>query len=203
MASFYVGSDKADASILAGALNALKGRPSLKDYNELAQLVNELKDVTESRPIPYNIFVNEEERISYEKGEIFQGSCVVDNDRIFARNPKHVQGLAVARLNGRLEKHLFVAEITVSRKGDLYIRWDARSAVGEYAHIAIRLAEFGHLWRVRQCMYCDKWFVAERKKKRFCSDACVKLDWQGSETGKMSRREYMRKYMQKYRRESV
>jgi hypothetical protein len=47
---------------------------------------------------------------------------------------------------------------------------------------------------VRQCETCEKWFIATRKKSRFCSTLC-RVKWHAhTEEGKRKRAAYMQQY---------
>jgi hypothetical protein len=195
--------DKRDAQDIAGVvMHALNSGRKRAELAELVPIVKDLNDLATGRAIGYNEFIDQEEKGRFQKRFGNHYSLVMDG-RIFASDRKDVPELAVARLNARLEKYLYLPEIRYFRKGKLNVNWGTTSAIGEFVHLILELAERGLLVRVRVCERCGNWFYAKQDRTRFCRKMCAKLHWQSSATAKARRRKYNRKYMRKYRKKQA
>jgi hypothetical protein len=197
--------DKRDAEDLAATLNFGK-RKKPERYAELVPIIQDLNNLATGSAIGYNDFPDQEEKKRFEKHFGKDYSLVIggkDGDlRIFASDRKYVPELAVSRLNARLEKYSYLAEVGF-RKGKLNVNWRTTSTTGSLFHEILELAERGLLVRVRLCERCGDWFYAKQDRTRFCKKTCAKLHWQSSETAKANRRKYIRKYMRKYRKKQA
>jgi hypothetical protein len=75
--------------------------------------------------------------------------------------------------------------------------WNAgNSAASEAVLQIVLLGQEGLLWRVRQCLACERWFYARFSHQHYCGTRCQ----QGHYKRSPEWREHRRKYMQKYRR---
>jgi hypothetical protein len=191
--------DAIDAESFAHGLNEAKKSKSNR-YAEMVRIVRDLNDLAAGRAISHNLFRDQKHKRQIERHFGKKYSLVIDED-IFASDPKDVPKLAIARLNHRLEKYTYRAEINEGlRENELCIEWKRGSPGSPAVYLVLRLAESGLLARVRQCERCGDWFFAKRSIARFCKKTCAKLHWNASEAGRSERRKYMRTYMQKYRK---
>jgi hypothetical protein len=203
----YGGEDKRAAQDLAEFLNSGK-RKRPERYADLVPIIQDLNNLATGRAIGYNNFLDQEEKTRFKKtfGSENNYSLVVQGKdgslRIFVSDPKYVPELAVKRLNTRLEKYSYLAEVAF-RKGKLNVNWRTTGTSGSLVHEVLELAERGLLVRVRLCERCGDWFYAKQNRTRFCTKTCAKLHWQSSETAKAKRRKYIRKYMRKYRKKQA
>lgn len=192
--------DKRDADILAVMLNGLRVRFPRK-YARLARIMDEFDAITFDKPIDYNQFSDEQERLWFESNP---RSMLIDNELIFATDREKARALAVDRLNGRLEKYRCYPVVDIRLrghwKGRWSVQWESPKSEADVVHRIVQLVESDLLKRVRQCQQCGDWFYASRSKKRFCKKACSKQHWNTSPDGKASRRPYMREYMKKRRK---
>lgn len=195
--------DGAFGEVLAGLLNGLKPRFP-KQFARCVQLIREFDVIANGKPIPHNLFRDDDERAKFQSRKI-RTAYVADGEMIFAADPREVPALAIMRLNGRLEKYrtypVVDLELKGRRKGSWTVKWESPSHEGTIAYLIVRLAESGLLERVRECKHCTKWYFASRINKLFCKPACTKLHWQTGGAGKESRRLYMKVYMRKRRKE--
>ena len=198
----YSVEDKRAAKDLAAGLNLVRRKRPVR-YAELVLIIEDLNSIATRKPIAHNIFRDKLEKTVFKKTFSRPFALVVDSDRIFASNPKYVPGLAIRRLNARLEQYSYSAEVELSRKGKFTVNWRTTSASGSRVHEILELAKRGLLVRVRQCEQCGDWFYAKQDRTRFCKKACAKLHWQSSEVGRAKRRKYIRKYMRKYRKKQA
>jgi hypothetical protein len=82
------------------------------------------------------------------------------------------------------------------------LEWRPQSDFARYLYPVIRLAEYGQIIRVRRCLVCKKWFVATRRLDQSCCKlACQKKRYDHSPEGKRVKREYMKVYMARRRKE--
>ena len=58
----------------------------------------------------------------------------------------------------------------------------------------LRLASYGFLDRLRQCLTCQKWLYAHPSHKKFCNSACQLKYFSATPRQKEKRAEYMRDY---------
>jgi hypothetical protein len=58
----------------------------------------------------------------------------------------------------------------------------------------LRLASYGFLDRIRECLTCQKWLYAHPSHKKFCSSACQLKYFASSPRQKEKRAVYMRRY---------
>src|SRR5262249_2111031 len=65
----------------------------------------------------------------------------------------------------------------------------------------LRLASYGFLDRVRQCLTCQKWLYAIPAHKKFCNKECQLKYFGGTPQQKEKRAAYMREYRRKQREE--
>ena len=195
--------DGAFGKVLAGLLNGFKPRYS-KQYARCVRLIREFDLIASGKPIPHNLFRNPNEREEFLSRKI-RTAYVVNGETILATDPRDVPGLAIMRLNGRLEKYraypVVNFELKGRRKGSCTVKWESPSHEGTIAYLIVRLAESGLLWRVRECNHCSDWYFANRSNKKFCKPACSKLYWQTGGAGRERRRPYMKEYMRKVRKE--
>jgi hypothetical protein len=63
------------------------------------------------------------------------------------------------------------------------------------------LWEAGLLPLIRECLICQRWYLAIRNAQRFCSPACRKKHYVASDEGKRKRRQYMRNHRRNLKRE--
>jgi hypothetical protein len=193
--------DGEDAESLASSLNKGK-RTEPERYSELVRIIRDLNDLATGGTIACNEFRDHREKSRIEKHFGKNYSVMID-DRIFASDPSDVAEFAIQRLNRRLEKYAYRAEVIQWHKNELNIEWKHASPGASRIYMVLRLAESGLLVRVRQCERCGDWFYAKRDRTRFCKKVCAQLQWQSSETGKAKRKEYLREYMREYRKEQA
>jgi hypothetical protein len=67
--------------------------------------------------------------------------------------------------------------------------YEADAAFGVF-----RLASYGFLDRIRQCLTCQKWLYAHPSHKKFCNSACQLKYFASTPMQKEKRAEYMRRY---------
>jgi hypothetical protein len=193
--------DSQDAESFAAGLN--KGKKTAPErYSELVPIIQDLNDLATGGMIACNEFRDQREKSRIEKHFGKNYSVMID-DRIFVSDPSDVAEFAIRRLNRRLEKYAYRAEVIQWHKNELNIEWKHASPGASRIYMVLRLAESGLLVRVRQCERCGDWFYAKRDRTRFCKKVCAQLQWQSSETGKAKRKEYLREYMREYRKEQA
>jgi len=75
------------------------------------------------------------------------------------------------------------------------IRPDGRRVYESDAVFGVaRLASYGFLERIRQCLTCQKWLYAHPSHKKFCNLACQLKYFSATPRQKEKRAEYMRRY---------
>jgi hypothetical protein len=183
--------------LLVARLNQWK-KTSPADYGRLTQIMRDIRSLETGN----SDLLCEEDKQALVKAGVPRR--FIDGDRPVSDSGV-VRVFALTRLNLRLKEYLCYPGIRESfpPKPRLFVSWRSPTPIGAMVHLIVSLFEFNLLRRVRQCEQCGLWFYASRNARKFCRPSCSKLNWQASEIGKQQRRGYMRKYMQKYRKESI
>jgi hypothetical protein len=58
----------------------------------------------------------------------------------------------------------------------------------------LKAATEGQLSRIRECSYCQKWFLSKRRRQSYCSPGCRQQAFRATPDGKRKRAAYMRTY---------
>jgi hypothetical protein len=58
----------------------------------------------------------------------------------------------------------------------------------------LKAATGGQLSRIRECRYCQKWFLSKRARQAYCSPGCRQRAFRATPQGRKKRAAYMRAY---------
>ncbi len=102
-------------------------------------------------------------------------------------------------INQKLKRYKVCPLLSWQIEDSLLVTWESDNSAATMVDTVVRLAQFGHLLRIRRCKECEKWFFARFNHQLFCSKKCRQKDFGQSEKVKQRRADYMRDYMRNYR----